>query len=172
MSFFDLIQRRRSVRRFESRDVENEKLQKILEAANLAPSAGDLQAYEIVVVRDADRRRKLARAAYGQSFIEEAPVCLIFCANPQRNEWRYGERGRELYCIQDADIAASYAQLAATELGLGSCWVGAFDEDEVSRIINAGRTRPIIMLPIGYPAESPPRTPRRKIRELVHYESL
>lgn len=171
--FFDVLAARRSVRSFQSRPVEPEKLNRILEAANLAPSAGDLQAYEIVVVRDPEAKRRLARAALGQRFIAEAPVNLVFLANPARSARRYGRRGVELYCVQDATIAAAYAQLAAYALGLGSVWVGAFHDDEVREVVGAsGDLRPVAIITIGYPAEVPRATPRRRIEDLVNSERL
>jgi len=172
MDYFEAVKARHSIRAFESRPVEDEKIRRIIEAVNLAPSAGDLQAYEIVVVKDAKRKNTLADDALGQGFVAEAPVCLVFLACPERSSRKYGRRGSELYCIQDATIAASYAQLAATALGLASTWVGAFDEDAVSKTIEATRTeRPIAILPIGYPAETPDITPRRAISEIVCSET-
>jgi len=171
MEFFEVLGGRRSVRKFREKEVEDEKLLKILEAANSAPSAGDLQAYEVVVVKDAERKKKLVSAAFEQEFIAKAPVVLIFLTNADRSSKRYGRRGAELYCIQDATIATAYAQLAATALGLGSVWVGAFDEREVAKTINARQnTKPVSMLPVGYADEQPPATPRRKLDELIHNE--
>ncbi|MEM3555879.1 MAG: nitroreductase family protein [Candidatus Micrarchaeia archaeon] len=173
MEFFEVLKNRHSVRKFKDMPVEEEKLQKILEAANSAPSAGDLQAYEIVVVRDKERKNKLVSAAYEQEFIAKAPVVLVFVAHPERSSRRYGRRGAELYCIQDATIATAYAQLAATALGLSCVWVGAFDEKEVAKVINAKENlKPVSMLPIGYADEQPRATPRRGVEELVHEEKL
>lgn len=170
MDFFSVIENRRSVRAFKKKPVEEEKIRKILEAANSAPSAGDLQAYEIVLVRDSERKLALAEAALNQDFIAEAPIVLVVCANENRSAIKYGSRGR-LYCINDASIAASYIQLAAVALDLGSCWVGAFNEEEVSKMINAPRSvKPIAIIPIGYPNEEPRKTPRRSLKDLVHEE--
>lgn len=173
MEFFDVLAKRRSIRSFKDREVEEEKLRKVLEAANSAPSAGDLQAYEIIVVKSEAKRKALARASLNQEFIAEAPVVLVFLINPRRTKWRYGLRGVHLYCIQDASIAASYAQLAVTALGLGSVWVGAFDANEVSRIVKADEeSTPVAIMPIGYADEDPDPTPRRRLEELVHEEEL
>lgn len=164
-----MVERRQSIRAYQAKPIEEEKLTKILYAANRAPSAGNLQAYEIYVARDKARREELARAALGQWFIAEAPIVLVFCANTRRSAMRYGKRGEELYALQDATIACAHAHLAAAALGLGSCWIGAFDEAEVSRILNLPKhLRPIALLPIGYPAEQPLRTPRRRLEDLVH----
>lgn len=169
--FFDVVAERRSIRAFKAEPVEVEKLNKILEATNLAPSAGDLQAYEVVVVKDQKVKERLAKAALNQWFIAEAPVNIVFIANPARSMYRYGRRGAELYCIQDATIAATYAQLAAHALGLGSVWVGAFNDDEVREAVGIGRDmRPVAIITIGYPDEVPEATPRRRIEDLVSVE--
>jgi nitroreductase len=173
MEFFDAVRKRRSVRKYKDRPIPDEKLQALLEAVRLAPSAGDLQAFEVVLVREAARRRKLGHAAYGQHFIGRAPVVLVFLASPARSAVDYGHRGEELYCIQDATIACTHAHLAAAAAGLGSTWVGAFDEDAVRRIVGApANLRPVALLPIGVPAESPAKTPRRTLKDLVREESF
>lgn len=171
MEFFDVVRNRHSVRSFKSDPVEDEKLTKILEAANRAPSAGNLQAYEIITVHDHGKKQALAKAALGQDFVAEAPLVLVVCANPQRSEPTYGKRGRELYCINDASIAAAYIQLAATDLGLGSTWVGAFSDEKVKSIVEVPEyTKPVVIIPIGYANEKPEITERRGINDLVHGE--
>lgn len=168
MEFSKLIEERRSIRAYQQRDVEAEKLRQILHAANRAPSAGDLQAYHIVVVRDAKAKGALAGAAYDQRFVGEAPIVLVFVASPSLSAVRYGSRGRALYCLQDATIACAYAQLAAHDLGLGACWVGAFREKTVGEIVGSRADEvPVALLPIGYPAERPEPTPRRSPAEMV-----
>jgi len=168
MEFFEVIRRRRSVRAFRKTPVQPEALQRILAAANAAPSAGNLQAYEIFVVTDDRTRSALARAAYDQFFLLGAPVVLVFCTHAAR-AMRYGKRGEELYTIQDASIACTFAMLAATALGLATVWVGAFDTDEVRSVIGAPlSTNPAVILPIGYAAEEPAFPGRRPLDELVH----
>ena len=152
--------------------VETAKLDKILAAAIAAPSAGNLQAYEIVVVRQAATRSLLAEAAHGQAFLAQAPVVQVFLADPASRAARYAVRGQRLFCVQDATIAATHAQLAATALGLCSCWVGAFDDRRAGQVLAAPeRLRPVCLLAIGYGAEQPERTPRRHISDLVHHEA-
>jgi nitroreductase len=169
MDFFALLRERRSVRQFLARPVEAEKIQSILEAANRAPSAGNLQAYEIYLVTSPATLRLLGRASLDQDFIEQAPLALVFCAHPGRSSGKYGKRGSSLYCVQDATIACAYAQLALTALGLASVWVGAFRDDEVRRAIGVGDDLiPVAILPIGYPGESPAPTSRRPLSSLVH----
>ena len=168
MELAELIRARRSVRAFESRHVEEHKLDCILEAANLAPSAGNLQAYEIYKVTSPHPRAALARAA-DQSFIAQAPVILVFFANTGRSARKYGSRGRELYALQDATIAATHAVLAAADQGLGTVWIGAFDPAKVTAAVGAPPDWiPMAILPIGYAAETPAASSRRPMDELVH----
>jgi nitroreductase len=168
MDFFKLLGTRHSVRTFKDKPVEDAKLKKILEATNRAPSAGNLQAYEIYVVKDEDKRRALARGSLGQDSITEAPVVLIFFANPERSAWKYGKRGATLYCIQDAAIACAYAQLAVHDLGLATVWIGAFDEDRIRKAVGAPENiRPVSLLPIGYADEEPYVTERRKLDDFL-----
>ena len=169
--FFETVRHRHSVRSYQSDlPVEKEKLHAILETACSAPSAGDLQAYKIVVVTSQEKRQSLTNAAHDQDFIAQAPVCLVFCAEPARSEQEYGERGRDLYAIQDTTIAAAYAQLAVVAAGMASTWIGYFDEDKVKDTIQLedGFT-PIAMLSLGYPAELPEPTARRKLDEVISY---
>jgi len=169
MDFFEVVRIRRSVRAFKDQMVEQEKLKAILETVNQAPSAGNLQAYEVYVIRDAERRTALVNATLGQGFMAQAQVILVFCTHSKRAEIRYGQRGVDLYTLQDATIACTYAMLAAAALGLATVWVGKFDEALVTEIagLPAGQ-RPVAMLPLGYAAESPQAPTRRELRDLVH----
>jgi nitroreductase len=170
MEFFEVIRKRHSIRAFSDQPVEAEKLQQILETANLAPSAGNLQAYEIYVVTDAKKRDGLSCAALAQEYIASAPVALVFCTHPELTEGKYTERGTRLYTVQDATISCAFAMLAATALGLGCVWVGTFDEKVVRQIVGAAeRQVPVVIMPIGYPAEFPEQHPRRPLDELVHW---
>jgi len=169
MEFFDVLQSRQSIRQFAEKAVEEDKLRRILSAANQAPSAGNLQAYEIFIVRENSDRKALAKAALGQDFMARAPVSLVFCAHPGRAAVKYGQRGRRLYSIQDATIACAYAMLTATALGLATVWIGAFRDAEVKLAIRAPEElEPVAILPIGYPAEKPAPTLRRRIEDLAH----
>ena len=117
--------------------------------------------------------RELAQAAYGQSFVARAPAVIVFLEDSSRSESHYGKRGTGLYVHQDTAIAVTFAHLAVSDLGLGSCWVGAFDTHAVARILNLKEGLvPVAILPIGYPAENPPANHRRSLKELVPgYES-
>lgn len=167
--FFETVRRRHSIRKYHpDMEVEPEKLNAILEMACAAPSAGDLQAYRITVVSAPEQRAALRRAADDQAFISQAPVCLVFCADQQQSARRFGERGRTLYAIQDATIAATYAQLAVVAAGMGSTWVGDFDAVEVARVLGLGQDLvPVAILSVGYPAELPEATPRRRMSEII-----
>lgn len=166
---FATVRHRHSVRHFQSdMPVEREKLNAVLEIACAAPSAGGLQAYRIVAVEGEDARTRLAHAAHDQTCLAEAPLTLAFVTQPMRSEQVYGTRGRELYALQDATIAAAYAQLAAVAAGLACGWVGAFDETAVRDVLGCeGDERPVALIPIGYPAELPQETPRRPLAEMV-----
>jgi nitroreductase len=169
VELFETIRTRQSVRAYQSKEIPAEDLEAVLSTANQAPSAGNLQAYEIYVTRDPALKRALAKAASNQDFLAQAPVVLIFCTHPARSATRYGKRGQQLYCLQDATTAIAYAQLAATALGLATCWVGAFDDEEVAQAIDLPPGQhPVAILPIGYPAESPRQASRRSLTDLVH----
>jgi len=140
-------------------------------AAQAAPSAGNRQAREIVIVRDYAVKVALTEAAFHQFFLQEAPVDLVFCANPGKSQQRYGERGHDLYCILDTAASIQNVLLAAQAFGLGSCWVGAFNEEAVREALELPEeVRPITLIPIGYPNEQPDPTTRLSLEEFVHAE--
>jgi nitroreductase len=168
MEFFDTVKNRHSIRSFDERAIEKEKIAKIIDTIMLAPSAGNLQAYKIHVVFTQETKEQLQTACMDQEFISHVPVVMVFSADKAASSTRYGERGEELYSVQDATIAAAYAQLAATDLGLANVWVGAFDPLEVSRIINLPADMvPVAVIPVGYAAEKPERRTRKKLSEIV-----
>lgn len=169
VDFFEVVKTRQSLRAFQDRLIDPDQLQQILDTINRAPSAGNLQAYEVYLVTNRDVIQVLARSTSGQDFITQSPLALVFCAHPARSIQKYGQRGAMLYCVQDATIACAYAQLAVTALGLASVWVGAFDEEAVRAAVGVGHDlRPVAFLPIGYAAETPERRSRRALAELVH----
>ncbi len=146
-----LFKKRKSFRSFRDRAVEPAKMDEILEAANSAPSAGNLKARKIIVVREKEIREKISEAAFGQTSIIEAPVVLVFVALPKVSAKKYSSRGENLYAVQDATLAASFAWLEAVDLGLSGCWVGGFEENEVKDIIKLKTgEKPVALLPIGY----------------------
>lgn len=169
--FFETVRHRHSIRKYRTdKPVEQEKLHAIIEMACAAPSAGDLQSYHISVITDAAQRQKLSEIAAGQEFLAEAPVALLFSSEPNRAGKKYGERGEQLYALQDTTIAAAYAQLAVVAAGLGSTWVGYFDADAIKQELQlAPGLEPVAILSIGYPAELPEESPRRHLDEMVSY---
>jgi len=171
MELFEAIRGRRSIRSYRPDGVSERDIEKILEAAVLAPSAGNLQSWEFVIVTEHITKMALAEAAHGQDFITEAPVVIVVCANKGRSAKRYRERGANLYSIQDTAAATQNILLAAYALGYGTCWIGAFDETRAAQIIRAPpEIRPVAIVPIGVPAESPNPPPRIDLNKVVHYE--
>lgn len=168
MNVFEAIKTRRSIRVFDSsKKVKDDQIEKLLEAARWAPSAGNLQSRFFVVVKNQKIKTELAEAATFQEFIGEASVVFVICADLERTRQRYGSRGETLYALQDGTIATQNIWLEAVELGLGAVWVGAFDKDKVSQILNLSKNLyPIAILPIGYPAEFPTPPSRRSIKEI------
>ena len=168
MDVFEAIKNRRSIREFDpNKEITDQQIEKLLEATRWAPSAGNLQSYYFIVIKDKDAKEEIARAVSNQDFIAQAPVVIISCADLERSASRYGQRGVSLYAIQDATIALQNLWLQATKMGLGAVWIGAFNEEEVSNILNlSSNLRPIAILPLGYPAESPEAPPRRSIKEV------
>lgn len=167
MGFFDLISTRHSIRAFKQKDISKEIIGKILHAAQRAPSAGNLQSYHIFVVTQKKIKQSLAEAAHNQNYLIDASAVFVFCADPQNSAKEYGIRGEELFCIQDATIACTYAQIASHSLGLSSLWIGAFDEKQVSDILNVKELRPVGILVIGYADEAPEITNRRPLSEII-----
>lgn len=173
MDVFEAIKGRRSIRAYTREEVSEKDVERLIEAARWAPSAGNIQPWEFVIVTKDEIKRRLAAAALHQTFIEEAPVVIVVCANVARSSWGYGSRGANLYCLQDTAAATQNMLLAAYALGLGACWVGAFHEEDVRRVLNIPRgARPVAIIPVGHPAEKPRARPKRSIREIVHYETF
>ena len=168
-NFFDLISTRHSARAFKDIPIPEDKINTIIDAATRGPSAGNLQSYHIFVVSKIAEREKLVESAHGQEYVSQAPLVMIFCAEPKRCAVEYGSRGEELFCIQDATIACAYSQMTAHSLGLSSVWIGSFDEEKVSDILKLEKDlRPIAILPIGFPNETPEITNRRSSEQIIH----
>jgi nitroreductase len=160
MDFRHLARNRKSIRAFLDKDIPEAELMEIAEAANLAPSAGNLQAYHFYLVTSRKKKEELAEAALGQSFIAEAPAVFVFFAEPKVSAPKYGKRGEKLYALLDAAIAAAYAQLAAEEMGYGTVWVGAFGSEKVGKVCGNDGI-PVCILPVGMPAEKPSKPDRK-----------
>ena len=170
MDVYAAIMERRSIRRFEGKDIPGGAVERLIEALLWAPSAGNLQSRKFYFVRDAGLKQRLASEALGQRFIAGAPLVIVACADEGTVLQKYGTRGTGLYCIQDASISVMCMMLAAHELGLGSVWVGAFNEEGVSRVLElpAG-LRPVAIVPVGYPSEVPKAPKRVSPEEAVRF---
>jgi nitroreductase len=156
---------------FSPKPVEDGKLLQLFEMTNSAPSAYNLQSYQVYVVKDGAKKEALSSACFDQSFMNQnfvakAPVVLVFCADSRRAGGKYGDRGESLYGLQDATIAATFAHLAAVDLGLSSVWVGAFKENEVAALLGLFELRPVVILPLGYAGTVPKTTGRRPLKEV------
>ncbi|MFW9909652.1 MAG: nitroreductase family protein [Candidatus Thorarchaeota archaeon] len=164
----DALYNRRSIRRFANESISDSDVEEIIWAGLQAPSAGNLQPWRIVVVRDKARMEKLAQAAFNQGFVAKGDLVLAVIAIPSESAVRYKERGSGLYVIQDT-AALTYALLLATHCkGLGACWVGAFDESLAAKALNLPTGyRPVSLIPIGMPAEHPKSRGRKKLGEVV-----
>lgn len=169
MNVLQVISKRYSVRSYDSREVEQEKLEMVLEAARLAPSASNRQEWRFVVARDADKRQALMEAARGQGFVGQAPVVIAACAKHDGHKMPCGQL---CYPI-DVAIALEHVALQAVEEGLGTCWIGAFDEDAAKEALGIPKTddvRVVQLMPLGYPADSPGPKSRLPLEEIVMYE--
>lgn len=173
MDVFEAIKQRRSIRTYKNQPLPEGTVKQLLEAARLAPSAGNVQPWEFVVAASPITKHNLSLAAYGQKDIEEASVVIVVCADQKRAAESYGERGKTLYCFQDTAAAIQNILLVACSLGLGSCWIGAFKETETRKVINCPKAlKPVALIPIGYPNETPSARPRREITEIMHKETF
>lgn len=165
MEFLEAIRSRRSIRKYRPDRLENGDLEKLLEAARLAPSAKNLQPYKFILVDDKTIISGLVEACRNQTFIGEAPLVAVACVNPAEAYGTLG--GHENSAYVDAAIAMEHLVLAATALGLGTCWVGAFSEEKVREVLDVpGDWRVVALTPIGKPAENPSTRPKKSKGEL------
>jgi nitroreductase len=164
---FEAIKARRSVRAYLPEDIPDKVIASILEAAIWAPTAGNAQPWYFYVLRDKYLKKKLTEAALAQAFIAQAPVVIIVCVDLDRAQAAYGKRGTELYCIQDSAAAVQNMLLCVHALGLGACWVGAFDEQATSDLLDLPRQhRPVAVVPIGRPDALTENPGRRALHEV------
>jgi len=155
MKLLDIIKNRRSIREFQAKPISEEIVDKLITALIWAPSAGNLQSRKFYFIFNQKIKEDLAEAALSQSFIAKAPLVIVGCADDKIIS-RYGERGENLYSICDVSASIQNMILLAVDFGLGSCWVGAFNEREVTEILNLPKNlRPIVIVLVGYPAEKP-----------------
>jgi len=156
MDVFEAIAKRRSIRKYQDKDVDDKLIGVLLWAAAQAPSAGNLQDWRFIVVRDKKTKELLYNAALKQEHVKQAPVLIVVAADLEVQSLRYGKRGELVYALEDCAAAIENILLAATALGLGTCWIGAFDEEDVKNILRLPDfLRPIAIITVGYPAEEP-----------------
>ena len=170
MNILEIIKTRRSVRDFTDQKIPERMIYVLGEALRWAPSAGNLQSRKFYFVSNQAIRNDLAQAGLRHdfvSFIARAPLVVVACAD-HNSASRYGERGTHLYCIQDTAASVQNLLLAAHDLGLGTCWVGAFHEDKVRKILGLpDNLRPVVIVPVGYPAHTPIPPERISAEEAV-----
>lgn len=168
MEFYDLIRNRYSARAYESRPVEDDRLRRVLEAAAIAPTAGNRQSFCLIVIHTEGREEELRRV-YDRDWFVEAPLVICACAIPKGNWVR---RDGKNYSDVDVTIAMDHLILAATDEGLGTCWVGAFDPAAAIDVLGLPNgIEPIAFTPLGYPADQPKEKSRKFLEELVRYET-
>lgn len=171
MECMEAIKGRRSIRKFKSKEVEKGLIEELIDAVHMAPSAGNLHSRDLIVVTNKITKQKLAKAALDQDFIQQAPLVIVVVANIERSARIYRSRG-ELYAIQDATAGVMNLLLAAHARGLAACWVGAFDEVEVSEMLGIPyRTKPVAIVPVGYADEEPAPPQAPDLDRLVHHET-
>ena len=168
MKFQELIEARYSVRAYKPDPVEDAKLQQVLEAARLAPTAVNRQPFQLIVIHTKGREEELNRI-YGRDWFVQPPLVICICGVPALAWSRMDGMN---YCAVDVTIAMDHLILAATELGLGTCWIGAFDPDAAREVLGLPDTvEPIAFTPLGYPADEPRQKKRKPLSELVRYEN-
>ncbi len=162
---FRIMATRRSTRKFDKAKVEDWKVDKILAAADTAPTAGNFQGFEVFYIKNPKTKQALVEAANNQPCVN-APLVLVFCMDPSRVKLKFPPNILEKFSLQDATLAASYSQFAASGVGLSSIWIGMFDEEKVKSILGTN-LRPSSILCIGYPDKKRPPKSRRKLKELI-----
>lgn len=163
---FAVMAKRRSTRKFSNKPVETTKIDKIIAAADTAPTAGNYQGFEIFYIKSLEKKKLLVKACNNQPYVD-SPVVLIFCKNPSRVKLDFSDYILKKFAIQDATLAAGYSQLAAQALGLSSIWIGMFDEQKIMDVIGTDLV-PSSVLCIGYPEQTKFPKPRRNLKDLVH----
>lgn len=167
MDVIDAIKQRRSIRGYLDRPVEAEKLERVLEAGRLAPSANNRQEWRFIIVRDKQMRQELMQAAASQSFVAEAPVVIAACADTDERVMRCGQLAYPI----DVAISIDHITLKAVEEGLGTCWIGAFNGEMVKELLKIPpQIRVVELLTLGYPAAIPHPTPRKRFDQIIKYE--
>ncbi len=169
MSVLEIIQKRRSVRRYKGNPIPQDVLLRVLEAARLAPSGKNYQPWKFIIVQEEDLKKKVARASAEQHFIAEAPLIIVACGFPDNC---YSRMGRYMKSWPvDVAIALEHLILQAEEEGLGTCWIGSFEEQEVKALLNVPEEVKVLALtPLGYPDQTPSDRGRKSLDEIISYD--
>jgi len=171
MNVFDCIRIRRSVRKYKDKPVLWDNVVEILQAGKYAPFAGNIFNVKFIVVKNEAKRKAIAEACVQQYWMQDAPIHILVIGEPEKAERYYGTRGTRLYTIQGAAAAIENMLLTATSLGLGSCWVGAFDEEEIRRLCNLPEHVNVQgIVTIGYADETPQAPPKHRIEHVMFFE--
>jgi nitroreductase len=169
MSILEIIKERRSVRRYKPDPIPEDILQRVLEAARFSPSGKNLQPWKFILVKDESLKKRLVVASVGQTFIAQAPVVIVACAFPDKCYSRMGNYMKSWPV--DVAIAVEHMMLQAQEEGLGTCWIGAFEEEEVKSILHVPEeVRVLALTPLGYPDENPAPRGRKDLQEIISHD--
>jgi nitroreductase len=169
MELLKAILGRRSVRRYTDQEVEREKLKELVKAATWAPTAGKMQSWRFFVLKDPSLKELVRRACRNQMFVEDASHLVVACFDRDVAYRAYGMRGVELYAVQETAAAVQNLMLRAEELGLGTCWVGAFDAKDIQKALELpDRIKPVTVVTVGYPDESP-QSERKDLKEVAKF---
>jgi nitroreductase len=172
MDLLENIKSRRSIRKYLDIPVEWHKISNMLDAARSAPTAGNLQSWKFMIVVNKETIKKIADAALQQVWMETAPVVIVICSELNKQSRHYGTRGENLYAIQECAAAAMNLMLVANEQELATCWAGAFDEQEVQRILEMpDNARALALIAVGYADEKVPAPPKHRLQDLVYFET-
>lgn len=169
MDVFEAITSRTSVTEYRDEGIEREKVARLLESARWAPSAGNMQVCEYIIVEDDEILEKLSQYAHNQPHVREAPMALVILADMEKAERHYGDRGSEVYAVQETGAAMQNVLLEAHDQGLGAAWVGAFDEEAVADLLKVpDRARPLAMVTVGHPAQHPEQPNKYSITDITY----
>ncbi len=171
MDVYECIKTRRSIRKFMDADVTMDQIGAIIDSGRFAPAAGNIQNWRFILIKNQKTKENVAEAAFQQYWIAKAPVVIVICATVDKLEQSYGVRGERLYSIQNCAAAIENMILTAHSLGLGSCWVSAFDETILRRALDIPEdVRPQAILPIGHPDEEVPEPPNYTAEDVTFFE--
>jgi len=172
VDFEKVVRQRKMIREYiANKQIPEELIMRLIKNAHRAPSAGHTQVQEFIIVKDSITKKKLRKVAVDQEYVELAPILIIVCSNTSRSINRYGIRGREFYSIIDGAFASMIILLSAVNEGIGAAFVGAFKDDKVAQILELPKhVKPVGIICLGYPAETPEKLSRIDISKLVHFE--